>query len=303
MAPNDSAEPMGDLHVPGDWLTLREELAAGPPAVLVVGGSDSGKSTFCRWLAAEWAPKGGACWLIDADVGQSQLGPPATVGAAPVGSSEAAAFFAGDVSPRRVLPQMLAAFAEAVRAAREAAAKRIVVDTTGWTTGPDAVALKVAKAALLGEAHVVLIEREDELRAFRRAWRGLARFPVHRLEPVPEVRRRSPEERRANREAAFRASLEGAVECEIDLRRVAASGIGSLSLPRPSVPTGLLLGLNDAGGRLLSLGVLERLDPATGRLQCLCRAEAGAAAEVRFGRLLLDPDGTHTSVADGGGPP
>jgi polynucleotide 5'-kinase involved in rRNA processing len=198
---------------------------------------------------------------------------------------------------------MLGALAEAVRAAREAGAERIVIDTTGWTVGPEAVALKAAKAALLGEARVVLIEREDELRAFRRAWRGLERFPLHALRVAPEVRRRSPEERRANREAAFRSHLADAAECEIDLGRVAASGIGALHLPRPSVPTGLLLGLNDPRGRLLSLGILERLDAATGQLRCLCRAEGAAAAEVRFGRLLIDTDGTHTSVADGGGPP
>ena len=297
---------MADLHIPGDWLTLRGELVAGPSAVLAVGGSDSGKSALCRWLAAEWAQEGQACWLVDSDVGQSQLGPPATVGCAPLGpggTPEATAFLVGDVSPRRALPQMLGVLAEAVRTAREAGAERMVVDTTGWTTGPEAVALKVAKTAILGEAHVVLIEREDELRAFRRAWRGLARFPLHLLRPVPEVRRRPPEERRAHREGAFRAHLEGAVECEIDLGRVAALGIGALHLPRPSVPTGLLLGLNDARGRLLSLGILQRLDAASGRLRCLCRAEGAGAVEVRFGRLLIDPDGTHASVADAEGTP
>jgi len=294
---------MAELHVPESWLALYRELEAPPSVVLTVGAGDTGKSTFCRWLAQRNAADGAASWLVDADVGQSQLGPPASIGCAPVdetGVREATAFFVGDVSPRRVPPAMLGALAEGLRMAREAGARSIVIDSTGWISGPEAVALKMAKAAVADEAHVVLIAQGDELRAFRRAWRGLPRFPTHVLRPVPEVSRRSPEERRARREALFRAHLQGAVDCEIDLRHVAVSGTGRLHLPRPSVPPGLLLGLGDPGGRLLSLGILRELHAASGKLTCLCQPAGSAAAEVRFGRLLVAPDGAHSTASDDG---
>jgi polynucleotide 5'-hydroxyl-kinase GRC3/NOL9 len=294
---------MRQPSIPESWLRLRDELARGPSAVLVIGGSDSGKSTVCRWLAAQWAQAGANCALIDADVGQSQLGPPACIGYARLpegGEREAEAFFVGDVSPRRVPAGVLGALAEAVRAARAAGAQRLVIDSTGWVSGAEAVALKVAKAAILGEVHTVLVEREDELRAFRRAWRGLERFPLHALQAAPEVRRRSPEERRAHREATFREHLAAAVVCEIDLRKVAVWGAGRLQSPRPAVPAGLLLGLNDIGGRLLSLGVLEELQAGRGVLRCLCRPEGAGAAEVRLGRLFIEPDGMHRAAYDEG---
>ncbi|MGQ9733112.1 MAG: hypothetical protein ACUVX8_17775, partial [Candidatus Zipacnadales bacterium] len=52
--------------------------------------------------------------------------------------------------------------------------------------------------------------------------------------------------------------------------------------------------LNDAEGRLLSIGILQDFDGINGKLACLCRPEAAAAEEVRFGRLQLAPDGTHS---------
>ncbi len=287
---------MADPQIPETWPVLAAELAGQPADVLVVGAADSGKSTLCRWLAMHWARAGQPTWLIGADIGQSHFGPPAAIGCVrmgPDGPGEAAAFFVGDVSPRRAVPEVLAAYADAVRLTGGA---RRIVDSAGWTMGPGAVALKRAKAALLSEAHVVLIEREDELRAFRRAWRGLERFPLHIVAPAPEVRRRPPEERRRYREAAFREHLAGSVACEMDLGAVAAWGTGPLHRACPEAPEGLLLGLSDGRGRLLGLGVLDRLDAAEGRLVCRCRPEGGAASEVRFGRLLVGPDGTHTPI-------
>jgi polynucleotide 5'-hydroxyl-kinase GRC3/NOL9 len=286
---------MNDCEVPEVWREALGALAEGPRQALVVGATDAGKSTFCRWLAEVW---GVETWLIDADVGQSQLGPPATIGCGKAGGGRMtteAAFFVGDVSPVTSAAAGLGAFARAVRAVREAGAARVVIDTTGWVSGADAVALKLAQGNILGSAHVMLIERASELRAFRRAWRGLPDFPLHVLPPAAAARARSPGERRAFRETAFRAALAGAVECELDLREVAVSGVGELETPLPALPPGQLLGLNDARGRLICLGVLLHLEPQAGRLTCLCRPAGADAAEVRVGRIFLQPDGTHSS--------
>ncbi|MGQ9732847.1 MAG: Clp1/GlmU family protein, partial [Candidatus Zipacnadales bacterium] len=238
---------MTGLHAPSTWEQLAQELSAGPSTVMVVGAADSGKSTFCRWLAAKRAASGHLTWLIDADVGQSHLGPPATIACGQVtpGSyAHVAAFFVGDISPRRVIAPMLEAFALAVRTVVEARAEFTVVDTTGWVADVSAVALKLAKANLLQQTAIVLIETKDELRALRRGWRNLNRFPLSILQPVPQVICRSPAERRVYREASFRAHLEGAIPCEIDLRQVAISGSGRLHLPHPWFSQGLLLALN-----------------------------------------------------------
>ena len=294
---------MSELRIPDAWTAVAEAALDGPPTVLVIGAADTGKSTFCAWLARRWAERGLGARLIDADVGQCKLGPPGTVSCARIGPNGPRAvesYFVGDISPRRAPADVLGALAQARRACE---GDSVVIDTTGWIDGPEALALKRAKALLFGEAQGVLIEREEELRAFRRAWRGLPGFPTHRLRAAAEVRPRSPEARRAYREAAFRAHLDGAVECEIGLAEVAASGTGRLQHARPTLPEGLVLGLNDAAGRLLSLGVLRGLDAATGRLVCRCRPEGAGAVEVRFGRLLVGADGSHTPLAETDGAP
>jgi polynucleotide 5'-hydroxyl-kinase GRC3/NOL9 len=293
---------MGDYGVPDAWPELLPKLQAGPPIVLVIGPTDSGKSTFCRWLAESSAEAGHAAWVVDADVGQSSLGPPATIGCGAIERGRlvvTASFFVGDVSPGPSPAAYLGAFALALRAAEAARAERIIVDSTGWVSGPEAVALKLAKGALLGSAHVVLIERGSELRAFRRAWRGAEAFPVHQLAPAAAVKPRSANERRAFREGAFRAALSGAVECEIDLRQVGISGAPELGDPFPNPPPGLLVGLNDGAGRLISLGILLAVDARAGRATCLAQPEGAEAAEVRVGRIFLNPDGTHSPVLPG----
>jgi len=290
---------MSSVDIPDAWTALLPALCAGPPHVMVVGAVDAGKSTFCRWLAEAVAADHDT-WLIDADVGQSQLGPPASIGCRRAGSSRVSAdhaFFVGDVSPASCPAACLGAFARAVLSVQHAGAQRMVVDTTGWVSGPDAAALKLAKAGILGAAHIVLVERERELQAFRRAWRGLPEFPVHVLAPVAAVARRPMDGRRAFREAAFRRALEGAMECELDLGEVAISGARELEAPLPALPPGLLLGLSDERGRLLAIGILLHMAPASGKMTCLCRPEGARAAEVRVGRLFLNPDGTHSPLA------
>ncbi len=288
---------MDPPEVAESWESLRQELGSGPVHVLVIGGTDVGKTTFCRWLAERLAAAGRDTWLIDADVGQSHIGPPATVGCARIAPRPARAemaFFVGDVSPGRAMADCLGAFSAALRAVVQAGAEALVVDTTGWIAGPDAVALKVAKARIIGPAQIVLIERADELRAFHRAWRGLPGFPVHQLRPSGPIAPRSQTERRAFRESAFRSAFDGAIECEIDLRESAVSGAADLAARLPYLPPGLLIGLNEPGGSLLSLGILSSLDPVAGCMTCLCNPSGVAAAEVRVGRLYVGPDGTHT---------
>ena len=56
---------------------------------VVIGASDAGKTTLIAALASELASRGEPVGVVDSDVGQSEIGPPATVGLgrSPRGSS------------------------------------------------------------------------------------------------------------------------------------------------------------------------------------------------------------------------
>lgn len=63
-----------------DWKRVANQIVKPNQCVLVIGASDSGKSTFCRYLIDfAWTAQLKVA-LVDADVGQSQIGPPTTIG-------------------------------------------------------------------------------------------------------------------------------------------------------------------------------------------------------------------------------
>jgi len=66
-----------DLDIPYDWNKIDLEALNG--VLLVVGASDTGKTTFVRYLFQSLNSLGRRCALLDGDPGQSWLGPPTTL--------------------------------------------------------------------------------------------------------------------------------------------------------------------------------------------------------------------------------
>jgi polynucleotide 5'-hydroxyl-kinase GRC3/NOL9 len=68
------------LHVPPDWEAAAAQIfERGLRTVIVIGRSVVGKSSFCRHLAGFLLARLTDVAFVDADIGQSSLGPPATV--------------------------------------------------------------------------------------------------------------------------------------------------------------------------------------------------------------------------------
>ena len=63
-----------------DWKRLASRIVMPNQRVLVLGPSDAGKSTFCRYLIDYACAASLKVAFVDADVGQSQIGPPTTIG-------------------------------------------------------------------------------------------------------------------------------------------------------------------------------------------------------------------------------
>jgi len=63
-----------------DWKRLASRIVMPNQRVLVLGPSDAGKSTFCRYLIDYACTASLKVAFVDADVGQSQIGPPTTIG-------------------------------------------------------------------------------------------------------------------------------------------------------------------------------------------------------------------------------
>ena len=59
-----------------DWRKLANQIVKSQQMVLVIGATDTGKSTFCRYLADYALAAGRKVACVDADIGQSGIGPP-----------------------------------------------------------------------------------------------------------------------------------------------------------------------------------------------------------------------------------
>lgn len=165
--------------------------------VLFLGGVDTGKSTLVKSLHRELGGE-----VLDADLGQSEIGPPACVSRGDY-SHVAESYFVGDISPRGNFVQLLSAVQQALRGAN----RPCFIDTDGYIDGEAARALKGELINAVRPDVLVLLQREAELDYFKLfARKGLEVLEIR----ITHQGSKSREERIRAREEAFRRYFQGA---------------------------------------------------------------------------------------------
>ena len=217
---------------PEEWEAAASEIAARPGTTLILGASDTGKSTLARLLIRRWCKLGLTVALVDGDVGQSMLGPPTTIGMARFSSSEEdpertppeRLRFVGNISPHGHILDIVVGLRRLVDRALEANANP-VVDTTGMVFGRLARQLKSQEIEVLSPTYLLAIQRSDEIEHLLAPHRTRETPITYRL-PVPEgVRNKSRERRRAFRTRKFRAYFEQARPIEFRMEDIAFQGL------------------------------------------------------------------------------
>ena len=208
------------------WEKLANRIVKPQQVVLVIGSTDVGKSTFCRFLADSAMGQGLKTAFVDTDVGQSQIGPPTTIGMksfepedSPVQFNGIAdqLYFVGDLSPRRHYLEMLTGTRLMVDSARETEADFIIVDTTGYIHDAPAVILKQHKIELIRPNHVVCIGRSSELEQITACYSQQHWLKIHHLLPHRNVRSKSSKTRSQYRKAQFDAYFGVACKPKLDV--------------------------------------------------------------------------------------
>ena len=111
--------------------------------ILVIGETDAGKTSFTTFLAGALLERGASVGVVDADLGQSDIGPPTTVGLGrlrlPVERLEDAEvvglYFVGSTSPQGHLLPTVAGTRAMVQKALRLGFDRVIVDTSGLVQG------------------------------------------------------------------------------------------------------------------------------------------------------------------------
>jgi polynucleotide 5'-hydroxyl-kinase GRC3/NOL9 len=200
------------MEILPEWVHAAEAILGRPGVVLVLGGSDSGKTTLARILGDRWRAAGRTVGLVDGDIGQSSIGPPATVGLAifpPHHRFTDSPFprllqFVGSTSPPGHFLAHILGTQALVHAAIAQGAEIVLVDTTGLILGAVAASLKWHKLQAIRPQHILALQRGGELEPILRLVEGQGDMEIHRLPVSGKAARRSHVARRAYREERFR---------------------------------------------------------------------------------------------------
>jgi polynucleotide 5'-hydroxyl-kinase GRC3/NOL9 len=317
---------MMDLHIPMAW---RQHAAAiletKPRGILVFGGCDTGKSSFCRFLTTELLAAGHGVAIVDADLGQKVVGPPASVtlgrvmdGGEHWTASLQTLYFVGSTSPvGRMLP-LIVGMARLVAAAD---ATFVIVDTTGYIEGAGRV-LKGYEIEAVRPDLIVAIEKRGELASILRPH---AIYRAIHVLPSPEARPRDRLQRERARAAAFAAyfkearrlevgfdemvfqrsllfagepvALEGALYAErtsegiVAVTEKCSAGPDISKRLHPGFERNLLCGVADEHDRGIGLALLESIDFSRRRLSLMSPVAAEKLRVLQFGDLYLALDG------------
>ena len=267
------------------------DAAAAARVALVLGATDTGKSTLVTRLAGALAEAGHAVGVVDADLGQSDVGPPTTVGLGRVhgpierlAQAELVALeFLGVTSPARCMRETAESTARLVRHAQAIGCTRVLVDTSGLVGGGFGHALKRRKIDAVRPDVLIALQRADECEPILRTDAG-ARGPAIVRLPAPVTTRRSPAVRGQARRRALEAHLAGAVAVTLDLTRVAARPAPAARGLALADAEGVLVGLDGRDEGTLGLGWVRAVDAPRARLTVETAVAEARIAAVVIGR-------------------
>jgi len=248
-----------------NWPDAIAERIAGtspPPKgrFLLLGAADTGKTTLLLALANRLAQSRPVA-LVDADIGQSHIGPPTTVGWTVIDERTAAdaayqargLAFVGDITPVGHLLQLTAALAICVEQAAQAA-DVVLIDTPGLVTGGAACTLWWTVQQLLRPQRILAVQRANELgEVLKGLHPGISAIEL--IQALPELRRKSPEARQEHRRRLFNDYFRDAAAHTLDFRDLAVRTTRGTT---PDNTIGRLVGLADATGQDVAIGVIEQ---------------------------------------------
>ncbi len=204
---------------PRMWLKYAHEILQKKGTIFIMGAPDTGKTTFAAFLANQALEKGISVAVIDSDIGQSDIGPPSTIGLAflrhtvkRISDIPADEFyFVGSTSVQDVCDMVLG-LTKIVEKAR-GKAELVIIDTCGYVQGDTGRRLKILKLQSITPDIVVALQRKDELYPILRSWQK----DIITVEAPREARRVPRHIRKEIRETRWRKTFEEAQDRQIDL--------------------------------------------------------------------------------------
>src|SRR4030065_733689 len=260
-----------EIPAPKEWFEVLDVLEKERGIAIILGTTDTGKTTLAKFLIFNLCKRGLKVALVDADIGQSFLGPPTTIGFAVFKSdpnweivlSPPEIFFVGSVTPEGCFPIHLKGTKRMADKAHSSGADVIIVDTSGFILGEAGKELKRRKIDLLSSKFLIALQKSTEIEPLLELYRENCVYKFHRLPLSGQVRTRSMEERRDYRMNKFRDYFKHAAIRELSVEQLRIEGEvldpngDTLPLDWALRINGLLVGLKDRNDETLALGLIR----------------------------------------------
>jgi polynucleotide 5'-hydroxyl-kinase GRC3/NOL9 len=264
---NAGVEEIDGNTVPQSWIESFDGLRGfqkKPVIAMVLGKVDSGKTSFCTYLINRLISEKQKVAILDGDMGQSDIGPPCTVGYAfvtdPVTDlfrlKAENAFFVGVTSPSEAVNKTIRGMALMKAEILGKGADFVVVNTDGWVEGEESAKYKSRLAEELSPDVIFCIQQKDEVAPLLTA---LEKFTKTTIESPPNAKQRSREKRRNLRELGYIKYMTGAKVKSLASKLLATEEQG-VTLIRQGEEGGLLLGLYDSQRKFLGIGILREVN-------------------------------------------
>lgn len=231
LGPGGRVESPGRGEEPFDeWVLIADRVIDGCEeacVVVLLGPTDSGKTSMAAVIANRALARGIQPAIIDADIGQADIGPPGFVSLAVPSEwvtwlrllDPVAMRFVGSIEPGPVAGRIISSVVDLSLEARRLGAGVVVVDTDGWVSGWAALDYKLDMVRVLRASHVVVVGDYSLYTLVSRSFQGqtyYARSPSI-------IASRGPEERRRLRRENYKRFLD-APERVIDLSQAPVAG-------------------------------------------------------------------------------
>lgn len=278
-----SADIVGQDTIPSGWKKLAEEKVKGSRRLVIIGRTDSGKTSLSTYILNSLVRMGAKICLVDLDVGQSSICPPTTVGMSVVAKptpdlynlSASSIIPVGMTSPSYVMSYHMNKSVELVRSV-EPWNVYVLVDCDGWMDGEGALAHKSGLLSLIKPSLVVFLGTPPrELEDFCKR-EGIEFVKVEKPE---QVYKRDMDARKRLRESAYRKYLKDATIKVIpiswtDLRPITADIKGTDEGPIEHMER-ILQAYNSQLDQPSSISVESMLKQRVGFLSYLFDAKGG----------------------------
>ncbi|HBY58016.1 MAG TPA: hypothetical protein DEG96_09205 [Candidatus Atribacteria bacterium] len=221
-----------EYFIPGEWIEIANKILKNKGVILVLGATDTGKSVCTLLFANYWVKHGRRVGIVDVDMGQSDLGPPTTMGMVVINKrikcleevSPDTLYFVGSTSPINYFLPTICGTKKLINEGKKKGAEIIIVDTTGLIKGYPGQTLKEYMIDIISPCHIIALQRKDELEHILKKFIQNEEIIIYRLSPCAEVRRKTYIQRREIREEKFRKYFKNSSSLSLNLNDLILRG-------------------------------------------------------------------------------